>query len=108
MDAIFRFISKKRYGVTGLLLIVVNDNIGESQIEIQIRKKVNKYTNIIIIPIIYCSYWSSTACYLKVKIMLCFDSLYIKLKLMYLRESYLLCHSFLINLRFQIRYCYSF
>ena len=81
MDAIFRFISKKRYGVTGVSFIVVNDNIGESQIETQIRKKVNKYTNIIIVPIIYCSYWSSTACYLKVKIMLCFDLLYAKLNI---------------------------
>ena len=55
MDAIFRFISKKKYGVTSLSFIVMNDNTGESQIETQIRKNVDKYTNIIIIPVIYCS-----------------------------------------------------
>ena len=35
-----------------LPFIVMNDNTGESQIEMQIRKNVNKYTNIIIIPVI--------------------------------------------------------
>ena len=44
MDAIFRFISKERYGVTSLSFIVMNDNTGDSQTERQIR--------IIIIPVI--------------------------------------------------------
>ena len=52
MDAIFRFISKERYGVTSLLFIVMNDNTAESQIEMQTRKNVKKYTNTIIIPVI--------------------------------------------------------
>ena len=67
IDAIFRFVSKERYGVTNLSFIVMNDNIGETQTETQIRKNVNKYTNIIIIPVIYCSHWFSIACYLKEK-----------------------------------------
>ena len=33
MDAIFRFISKERFGVTSLSFILMNDNTGESQIE---------------------------------------------------------------------------
>ena len=37
--------------VTSLSFIVMNDNTDESQIETQISKKVNKHTNIIIIPI---------------------------------------------------------
>ena len=72
MGAIFRFISKERYGVTSLSFIVMNDNTGEAQIETQIRKNVNKYTNIIIIPVIYCNYWFSIACHLKEKIIICF------------------------------------
>ena len=32
IDALFRFISKKKYGVTSLSFIVMNDNTGESQI----------------------------------------------------------------------------
>ena len=80
MDAIFRFISKKKYGVTSLSFIVMNDNTGESQIETQIRKNVDKYTNIIIIPVIYCSHWFSIACYLKEKNIFYFDSLYTKIK----------------------------
>ena len=51
-----------------LPFIVMNDNTGESQIEMQIRKNVNKYTNIITIPVIYCSHCFSIACYLKEKI----------------------------------------
>ena len=67
MDAIFRFITKERHGVTSLSFIVMNDNTGESQTEMQIRKNVNNYTNIIIISVIYCSHWFSIACYLKEK-----------------------------------------
>ena len=37
----------------------MNDNTGESQIERQIHKNVSKYTNIIIIPVIYCTHWFS-------------------------------------------------
>ena len=40
MDAIFRYISKERYGVTSLSFIVMNDNTGESQTETDIRKNV--------------------------------------------------------------------
>ena len=35
--------------VTSLSFIIMNDNTGESQIEIQIHKNVNKCTNIVII-----------------------------------------------------------
>ena len=80
IDAIFRFISKERYGVTSLSFIVMNGNTGESQIEMEIRKNVSKYTNIRIIPVIYCSNWFSIVCYLKEKIIFCFDSLYTKIK----------------------------
>ena len=74
MDAIFRFIANERYGVTNLSFIVMNDDTGDSQKETEIRKNVNKYTNIIIIPVIYCSHWFYIACYLKEKIIFCFDS----------------------------------
>ena len=37
----------------------MNDNTSESQIEKQIYKNVSKYTNIIIIPVIYCTHWFS-------------------------------------------------
>ena len=38
---------------TSLSFTVMNDNTDESQIETQISKKVNKHTNIIIIPVTY-------------------------------------------------------
>ena len=80
MGAIFRFISKERCGATSLSFIVMNDNSGESKIETQVRKNVNKYTNIIIIPVIYCNHWFPIACNLKEKIIFCFDSLCTKIK----------------------------
>ena len=58
-DVIFRFISKERYAVKSLSFILMNDNTGESQIERQIHKNVSKYTNIITIPVIYCTHWFS-------------------------------------------------
>ena len=96
MDAIFRYISKERYDVTSLSFIVMNDNTGESQTETQIRKNVNKYTNIIIVPVIYCSHWFSIACYLKEKIIFCFDSLYTKIKVNVF-ERVLFIMSFILN-----------
>ena len=79
MDAIFSFTSKERYGVTSLSFIVINNNTGDFQIETQLRKNVNKYTNIIIIPVIYCSHCFSIVS-LNENIMLCFDLLYTKIK----------------------------
>ena len=96
MDAIFRFISKERYGVTSLSFTVMHDNTGESQTETQIRKNVSKYTNIIIIPVICCSHWFSIACYLKEKIMFCFDSLCTKIKINVF-ERVLFIMSFILN-----------
>ena len=69
MDAISRYISKERYGVTSLSFIVMNDNTGESLTETEIRKNVNKYTNIQLSIV----HWFPIACYLKEKIMSCFD-----------------------------------
>ena len=80
MDAIFRFISKEKCGVTSLSFIVMNNNTGEPQIETQIRKNVNKYTNIIVIPVTYYNQLFSIACHLKEKIIICFNSLYTKIK----------------------------
>ena len=74
----------------------MNYNTGESQIETQIRKNVNKYTNTIIIPVIYCSHWFSIACYLKEKIIFCFDSLYTKIKVN-IFERVLFIMSFILN-----------
>ena len=54
----------------------MNDNTGESQIEKQIRKNVNKYANIIIILAIYCSHWFSIPFYLKEKISLFWLTIY--------------------------------
>ena len=106
IDAIFRFISKERYGVTSLSFIVMNGNTGESQIEMEIRKNVNKYTNIIIIPVIYCSHWFSIVCYLKEKIISCFGSLYTKIKVnVFKRESYLLSFIILILNKIEITGC---
>ena len=59
--------------VTSSSFIVMNDNTDESQIETQISKKVNKHTNIIIIPVTYWSHWFSIASYLKEKIICCFN-----------------------------------
>ena len=102
MDAIIWFISKEKYGVANLSLIVIDENAGESQIEKQIRKNVNKYTTITIIPVIYCNVWFSIACYLKEKIKFSLARYLPKLKIMYLRECYLSFHSFLIKLRFKV------
>ena len=96
IDTICRFFSKERYGVTSLLFIVMNDNTGDFQIETQIRKNVNKYTNVIIIPVICCSHWFSIACYLKEKIIFCFDSLYTKIKFNVF-ERVVFIHSFILN-----------
>ena len=46
----------------------MNDNTSESQIEMQIRKNVNKYTNIIIILVVYCSLWFPIVCFLIEKV----------------------------------------
>ena len=80
MDTIFRFIVKERYGLTRLSFIVMNDNTSDSQIETQICKNVSENINIIITPVIYCSHWFSIYCYLKEKIIFCFNSLYTKIK----------------------------
>ena len=79
-----------RNSVTSLLFMVMNDNTGESQIEMQIRKNVNKYTNIIIISTICCSLWFPISCYLKEKVIFVLTRYIQKLKLKYLKESYLL------------------
>ena len=79
-----------RNSVTSLLFMVMNDNTGESQIEMQIRKNVNKYTNIIIISAICCSLWFPISCYLKEKVIFVLTRYIQKLKLKYLKESYLL------------------
>ena len=50
------------------MFIVMNDNTSESQIEMQIRKNVNKYTNIIIILVVYCSLWFPIVCFLIEKV----------------------------------------
>ena len=105
MDAIFRFISKQRYGITSLSFIVMNNNAGESQIETKIRINVNKYTNIIILDI-YCNHWFSITCHLKEKIIICFNSLHKKIKVNVF-ERVFFWHPFLIKLRFQIGYYYS-
>ena len=42
MDAIFWFISKEKYCVANLSLILIDENAGKFQIEKQIRKNVNK------------------------------------------------------------------
>ena len=63
------------------LIIIMNDNTSEAQIETQIHKNVNKYANIMIIPVIYSSnHWFSIACHLKEKVIICFGSLYTKIK----------------------------
>ena len=82
--------------VTRLSFIAVNDNTGESQIKKQKRKNVNKYTNIVIIPIIYCSHWFPIARYLKEKIIVCSDSLYKKIKVNVF-ERVLFIISFILN-----------
>ena len=81
---------------TSLSFTVMNDNIDESQIETQISKKVNKRTNIIIIPVTYWSHWFSIAFYLKEKIICCFNSLYTKIKANVF-ERILFITSFILN-----------
>ena len=106
MDAIFSFTSKERYGVTSLSFIVINNNNGDFQIETQLRKNVNKYTNIIIISVIYCSHCFSIVP-LNEKIMLCFDLLYIKIKVTVFKRVFFIIPFFII-FRTTTRYYINF